>query len=476
MRIIAYYGCPVRLCSGCPDIHFNLFPARLQITKAAKSLHAEHRLILSGTPIQNNVVELWSLFDFLMPGFLSTDRVFQETYSKPIMASRDAKSTAKEAEAGAAALEALHRQMLPFMMRRVKEDVLKDLPPKIIQDLYCDLSQLQKDLYNDFQNSSVKSEVETEAIELFADEVGEGGEDIKPAKRKTTGGQSAHVFQALQYLRKLCTHPALVLTPTHPQWKDLARKKLDIKDIVHAPKLIALKQLLHDCGLGITADETENGTLGDGGVSSNHRVLIFCQHKAMLDLIEQDLFKALMPGIIYLRMDGSVESVNRFAIVSKFNADPTIDVLLLTTHVGGLGLNLTGADTVVFVEHDWNPMKDLQAMDRAHRIGQKKVVSVYRLITKNTLEEKVMGLQKFKLNIANSVITSENASMRSMDTTQLLDLFNTDEQEKKPDNKSASTEKVTIANAAGQLEELWDENQYDDEYDMNSFLASLKKE
>ena len=111
----------------------------------------------------------------------------------------------------------------------------------------------------------------------------------------------------------------------------------------------------------------------------------------MLDIIETDLFKKHMPTVTYMRFDGGTDAHKRHAIVQTFNSDPSIDCLLLTTHVGGLGLTLTGADTVIFVEHDWNPMKDLQAMDRAHRIGQKKVVNVYRLITKGTLEEKIMG-------------------------------------------------------------------------------------
>jgi len=116
--------------------------------------------------------------------------------------------------------------------------------------------------------------------------------------------------------------------------------------------------------------------------------------KQMLDIIENVLFKKHMPLVTYMRLDGSTDANKRHAVVQTFNSDPSIDCLLLTTHVGGLGLTLTGADTVIFVEHDWNPMKDLQAMDRAHRIGQKKVVNVYRLITKGTLEEKIMGYAK----------------------------------------------------------------------------------
>lgn len=120
---------------------------------AIKNLIANHRLILSGTPIQNNVLELWSLFDFLMPGFLGTEKQFTARYSRPILASRDPKSSPKEQEAGALAMEALHRQVLPFLLRRMKEDVLDDLPPKITQDYYCELSSMQVQLYDDFSKS-----------------------------------------------------------------------------------------------------------------------------------------------------------------------------------------------------------------------------------------------------------------------------------------------------------------------------------
>lgn len=147
-------------------------------------------------------------------------------------------------------------------------------------------------------------------------------------------------------------------------------------------------QILLDCGIGGDSDQ-EDGAAEEG--VARHRVLIFCQLKQMLDIVENDLFRKSMPSVTYMRMDGSTDVSKRHAVVQTFNADPSIDVLLLTTHVGGLGLNLTSADTVIFVEHDWNPMKDLQAMDRAHRLGQKRVVNVYRLIMRGTLEEKIMG-------------------------------------------------------------------------------------
>ena len=394
--------------------------AKTKTTRAVKMIKANHRLLLSGTPIQNNVLELWSLFDFLMPGFLGTERSFHERFGKPIIASRDGKLTAKEQEAAALALEALHKQVLPFLLRRLKEDVLDDLPPKIIQDIECDLGDIQKQLYDDFS----KEQDEDEA-EAFAGATASSG-------GKEPNSEKQHVFKALQYMRKLVNHPSLVLTDDNPKHVAIKQKLHQsggsLSDISHSPKLQALRQLLLDCGIGGGGNAAGGGAGSDdvGGESavSQHRVLIFCQLKQMIDIIQRDLFGALMPSVSYMRLDGSVSAEKRHSIVQTFNADPSIDVLLLTTQVGGLGLTLTGADTVIFVEHDWNPMKDLQAMDRAHRLGQKKVVNVYRLITKNTLEAKIMGLQRFKLNVANSVVNQQNAGMDSMETEQILDLFN----------------------------------------------------
>lgn len=143
-------------------------------------------------------------------------------------------------------------------------------------------------------------------------------------------------------------------------------------------------------------------------------------------------------------------------------------------------MNLTGADTVIFVEHDWNPMKDLQAMDRAHRIGQKKVVNVYRLITRKSLEEKIMGLQKFKLITANTVVTDENASMETMGTDQLFDLFNLSDSKKSMESSSggsstsAATGQVSMKQVLENLPELWEDKQYEEEYDLSQFLQNLK--
>lgn len=402
--------------------------------KATKRLHAYHRLILTGTPVQNDVLELWSLFDFLMPGFLGSEKQFAAKYSRPILACRDPKAGPKEQEAGALAMEALHRQVLPFLLRRNKEDVLKDLPPKITQDYYCELSSLQRTLYEDFQSRHSAS--------------------LMTNNSSISVGVKGHVFEALRYLKNVCNHPKLVLTPRHPQYQtvsqmifrkinlfliffsfffqisaSLQQQKINLSDIELGAKLPALKQLLLDCGIGQTQQQMNRNLNAANDnqqqtqqLVSQHRALIFCQLKAMLDIVEKDLLRVHLPTATYLRLDGSVPAAQRHSVVARFNADPSIDVLLLTTQVGGLGLNLTGADTVIFVEHDWNPMKDLQAMDRAHRIGQKKVVNVYRLVTRSTVEEKIMGLQKFKLLTANTVISTENSSLQTMGTDQVSNL------------------------------------------------------
>lgn len=445
---------------------------KAKISVAVKKLASNHRLILTGTPIQNNVLELWSLFDFLMPGFLGSEKVFLDRFAKPIAASRFSKASSKEQEAGALAIEALHKQVLPFLLRRLKEEVLDDLPPKILQNYYCDLSDLQRKLFDDFNKRQGKKITE------------QAGRDDKEAKQ--------HIFQALQYMRKLCNSPALVMTPSNKLYEDtqrlLSKQGTSIDDPAHAPKLTALKDLLIDCGIGIEGTESNDPLYQP---IKPHRALVFCQMKEMLDMVQNTVLKRMLPSVSYLRLDGSVEANKRQGIVNKFNSDPSYDVLLLTTSVGGLGLNLTGADTVIFVEHDWNPQRDLQAMDRAHRIGQKKVVNVYRLITRGTLEEKILSLQAFKMDVASTVVNQQNAGLGTMDTDQILDLFSlgesgpnliTDKGQggmdgREEDMVDVETGDVRAPGKKGWMDdlgELWDNRQYEESFDLDGFMKSMQ--
>lgn len=448
-------------------------------TLAVKRLNSNHRLILSGTPIQNNVLELWSLFDFLMPGFLGTEKVFKDRFARPIAASRFSKSSSREQEAGALAVEALHKQVLPFLLRRLKEEVLADLPPKILQNYYCDLSDFQRRLFDDFTRKEGKA---------LADMASSGDKESKQ-----------HIFTALNYMRKLCNSPALVMREGHKHYEAaqryLAQHKSYIRDPIHAPKLHALRDLLVDCGIGTAditganASEEQKQLTTTSEAVSQHRALIFCQMKEMLDIVQSDVLKKMLPSVTFLRMDGSVEASRRQDIVNQFNGDPSIDCLLLTTSVGGLGLNLTGADTVIFVEHDWNPQKDIQAMDRAHRIGQKKVVNVHRLVTRGTLEEKILNLQRFKIDVASQVVSQQNsAGLAGMETGEILDLFNLGEggEGEAETKKNGEEGEGAVDEVTGEVKErgkkgflddlgeLWDERQYEEEYNLDEFLAKMK--
>ena len=447
-----------------------------KVTQAIKRLKSSHRLLLSGTPIQNDIGELWSLFDFLMPGFLGTEREFRKRYGTG--------GNKQSFTIDALALNALHKAVMPFILRRMKADVLKDLPPKLISDVIVEASPLQRALHDAFNNSAVRVQVES-------------------ALKTSTGDASATqgAFASLQYMRRLCAHPALALAGA-PQERLAALAKEHggqgaasdpagwLRRTEHAPKLAALIQILHDCGIG-TDDEPDGGAAaasaattavgGGGGGVSTHRVLVFAQLKGLLDIVERDVFGpgGSMAGVSYLRLDGSVDASRRFDIARTFNEDPSVSVLLLTTHVGGLGLNLTAADTVVFLEHDWNPQRDLQAMDRAHRLGQTRCVSVYRLLTRDTLEERIMSLQRFKLDISNAVVTADNVSMATMDTGQLLELFTAD--------KAASAQAKDVAGASGErqpvaqgaaavlagLQDMWDEAQYAEEFNVDAFVSKL---
>lgn len=237
-----------------------------------------------------------------MPGLLGTEKEFNELYSKPILASKDSKTGGKDQEKAALAVEALHKQVLPFILRRMKEDVLDDLPPKIIQDYYCDMSELQVSLYKEYDKKN------TDASPSAEDE---------PGKR-------THIFQNLQYLRKVCNHPLLVMSPENPEHNDLKheveRKGSSLHDITHAPKLLALRDLLTQCGIAFKSEEV---------AISPHRALIFVQLKSMIDIIEQDLFEKHIPELSWLRMDGNTSLDMRHDIVTQFNADPSIDILLV---------------------------------------------------------------------------------------------------------------------------------------------------
>lgn len=331
-----------------------------QTAKAAKLLQSRHRLALSGTPIENRLGELWSIFDFLMPGFLDEYAEFRRRFIQPIeeRGNRDAERRLK-------------KQVFPFILRRMKRDVLKDLPPKMELIQYCELTDQQYDLYMRI--------LEKTRDELMAEAIEKGG---KP-------NQNA-VFRALVRLRQVCNHPSL-LGP-------------ELSEGLHeSGKFEALQEML------------------ESAIDNGHRILLFSQFVEMLKLIRSWLDRK---GYKYEYLTGQTK--NRQEAVDNFNNDDSIPVFLVSLKAGGTGLNLTGADFVIHYDPWWNPAAEDQATDRVHRIGQTKNVFVYRLITRGTVEEKIMRLKDRKRVLVDSIIAADRTMGKKLTMDDLKDILSTD--------------------------------------------------
>jgi hypothetical protein len=464
--------------------------------RASRRLRARHKLILTGTPIQNSVNEVWATFDFLMPNFLGSSSQFSKEFARPIIKGQNFDAAAVDIAAGMEKLKLLHQQVLPFILRREKEQVLKELPPKIITRIPCPMSTIQEDLYHRFC-SDQHGKQSISSLDKIVN-------TPHPSDANKSSTLSPEVLKSLLYLRLLCTHPCLVRANKQgPKNQHMH----DIRYILEASgKLVALRELLRDAGMNfneLTAADNDSSLLycdkdeeevsatdeyekildpncdDSSGVMQSRqqnvsdkngsRCLIFGQFTNSLDIVEELLLKRHMPSVEYLRLDGRVPASKRSDIVDKFNRDDNYKILLLTTKIGGLGLNLTGADTVIFLEHDWNPHTDLQAMDRAHRIGQKRTVHVYQLVTMNSIEEKTMLIHERKLAMSKAIVNTDNSSMYSMGTDRLLDIFQF--------RSESSTKSNSVSDFNNTLDSLVE--RYQDEYQslsLNDFLAGFECE
>jgi len=352
-------------------------------TKALKTIGSAHRLALTGTPIQNRLAELWSLFDFLMPGFLGRQTPFREQWEEPITRLQAGQAESEEERLrGQEALEGLRERIRPFVLRRLKTDVARELPPKIENDIFCRLTPEQTALYQGFADSAEAKK----AVE----ELSTHGPD----------GARTALLAALMALRKICNHADLMFLPRNAGRQRIGQPLPGYEK--RSGKLEALGELMRQCR--------------EGG----HRALVFCQLTSMLDLIEHDLARQ---GFTWLRLDGETPAPKRQGLVDRFNADSAVDAFLISTRAGGTGLNLTGADTVIFYDHDWNPASDQQAQDRAHRIGQQRTVTLYRLICRGTFEEKLLRRQELKRLLAASIVPAGAAALAGLSRDELLGLF-----------------------------------------------------
>jgi non-specific serine/threonine protein kinase len=325
-----------------------------QSSKAARLLNADHRLVMTGTPVENNTFELWSQFAFLNPGLLGSVEYFKREFAKPI-----------ESGTGEDTTRLLRRLVYPFILRRTKEQVAPELPPRSERILYTDFEPAQRKLYThtrEHYRGILLGMIDKEGID-----------DVR-----------MKILEGLLRLRQICIHPALV-EPTYRG--DSAKFEL----------LLETLETLH----------------GEG-----HKALVFSQFVQSLHLLRKELDAR---HLHYAYLDGHTKE--RQAEVDRFQNDPAIPFFLISLKAGGVGLNLTAADYVIHLDPWWNPAVEMQAADRAHRIGQDKPVFIYRIITRDTVEDKILKLQEHKRELVNQLISPEGSFFKAITREDVQALF-----------------------------------------------------
>ncbi|MEG0981054.1 MAG: SNF2 helicase associated domain-containing protein [Erysipelotrichaceae bacterium] len=322
--------------------------------QSVKQIKSEHRFALTGTPIENSLAELWSIFDYLMPGYLFNYAYFKKEYEVAIVRDHDMQ-----------ALAALKRLVEPFILRRVKKDVLKELPEKVERTLLVDLNDETRKLYN-ANVALIKKDLTSISKQKF---------------------KSSHIMilSMLTKLRQLCCDPRLI----YDNYQD------------GSAKLDACMELIQTC------------------LEAHKKILIFSQFTSLLSLLEKELEKQSIP---YYLLKGSTPKMQRQHLVNSFNNNQ-IPVFLISLKAGGTGLNLTGAEVVIHFDPWWNISTQNQATDRAYRIGQHNNVQVFKLISKDTIEERIMELQSKKQSLSDSIINNNEGIINQMSLNEILALF-----------------------------------------------------
>ena len=327
-----------------------------QNAKCIKKINSNTRFALTGTPIENSLAELWSIFDFIMPGYLFTYRKFKNMYETPIVKDNDE-----------SAMKKLKMLIEPFILRRNKKEVLTELPDKTVTILNNEMNEEQKNLYLTYLLRA-KQEL-TEQIDL-------------------NGFEQSHmqILAALTRLRQICCHPGLFIG----NYKQGSSKLEQCIEII------------------------------EEGAEAGHKILLFSGYTSMFDFIEKEL-KARK--IKYFKLTGATKVDERRELVDEFNENKEIKVFLISLKAGGTGLNLTGADMVIHYDPWWNVSTENQATDRAYRIGQKNNVQVYKLITKNSIEEKIYELQAKKASLANTMLDTKTSFINKLSKEDIMKLF-----------------------------------------------------
>ncbi len=322
--------------------------------KSVKVIRAEHKFALTGTPIENRLSELWSIFDYLMPGFLFGYEDFKKKFETPIVKNKDENASAQ-----------LRRMVSPFILHRLKKDVLKDLPNKIEEVRYARFDEPQQKLY-DAQAVKIKRMLDKTDSSDFS-------------KGKI------QLLAELTKMRQICCDPNLLFE----NYKGESAKLNACLDLVRS------------------------------AIEGGHKILLFSQFTSMLEIIGKNLSDE---KIDFYKITGETKKETRLELVQKFNSND-VPVFLISLKAGGTGLNLTGADVVIHYDPWWNVAAQNQATDRSHRIGQTKVVSVYKLIAKDSIEEKILDLQNSKKNLADEILTGEGGNISSMTKDEILSLL-----------------------------------------------------
>lgn len=330
---------------------------RTKTHEAFCRIKAKYKLALSGTPIENRLMELWSIFQIIMPGFLMSQTGFKRYWAQPIEKSNNVDRKNE-----------LRQKLMPFILRRTKDQVLKELPPKTETLHYCELTEKQKNLYREIAEYS-KSEI------------------FKTIDSRGMEKSYFSILTALLRLRQICCHPSLVNKEANAPFDE-------------SGKIQELFPLLEEI------------------IDEGHRVLLFSQFVEMLQIIQSGINQF---GWNSVYLDGSTK--NRQAVIDEFQENADMKIFLLSLKAGGVGINLTAADYVIHFDPWWNPAVENQATDRAHRIGQENPVFVYRMITRDTIEEKIHNMQQKKKELADSLITDEASWLKRLSLSDIENLF-----------------------------------------------------
>nr|CAH8868764.1 unnamed protein product [Trichobilharzia regenti] len=380
---------------------------------------APYRLLLTGTPLQNKLPELWALLNFLLPTIFESVNTFEQWFNAPFAATGE--KVELNQEETLLIIRRLHKVLRPFLLRRLKREVESQLPEKVEYVIKCEMSDLQRVLYSHMQSKGV----------ILTD----GSEKDKKGK-----GGCRTLMNTIMQLRKICNHPFMF---SHIEMAIAEQNFLNLHNNNPPPNLPIPTQVEGKILYRVSGKFELLDRILPKLKACGHRVLIFCQMTSLMTIM-QDYFD--YRNFRYLRLDGTTRSEDRGELLVKFNdASEDIFIFLLSTRAGGLGLNLQAADTVIIFDSDWNPHQDLQAQDRAHRIGQQNEVRVLRLISINSVEEKILAAARFKLDVDQKVIQAGMFDQKSTGTERrqfLQALLEQDEEADEEEDEAPDDETI----------------------------------